>query len=293
MTYPTQPTASHFIDGAYVEDTTGTPIPVIYPATGEEIATVYAATPDIVDRALASAQKAQKEWAALSGTERGRVLRRAADIMRERNHDLSALETRDTGRDLTVAGAVGGIGHGLEMFLGLFDHAGDAVGLEGVQVLVAFVRHGIEAEGEEVQPRAEHGEDRGLDHAEAREACHGKPRAREQAAEDLAREGRAARDFARVIGLVGQHALAREPCGQQHQRQRAEPEGHLRWRACEGLPDHRQRREEEEVDPPARARAPRAAKIGPRKIGFAARLAIGAVFAAIALRHHAPPVSET
>ncbi|HKK98443.1 MAG TPA: betaine-aldehyde dehydrogenase [Marivita sp.] len=98
MTYPTQPTASHFIDGAYVEDTTGTPIPVIYPATGEEIATVYAATPDIVDRALASAQKAQKEWAALSGTERGRVLRRAADIMRERNHDLSVLETRDTGK---------------------------------------------------------------------------------------------------------------------------------------------------------------------------------------------------
>ena len=28
----------HFIDGAYVEDTNGTPIPVIYPATGETIA---------------------------------------------------------------------------------------------------------------------------------------------------------------------------------------------------------------------------------------------------------------
>ena len=98
MTYPTQPNASHFIDGEYVEDTSGTPIPVIYPATGAQIATVYAATPAIVEKAVASAQRAQKEWAAMSGTERGRVLRRAADIMRERNHDLSVLETHDTGK---------------------------------------------------------------------------------------------------------------------------------------------------------------------------------------------------
>ncbi|SHH87019.1 betaine-aldehyde dehydrogenase [Marivita hallyeonensis] len=98
MTYPTQPTASHFIDGTYVEDTNGTPIAVIYPASGEQIATVYAATPKIVEQALASAKRAQKHWAALSGTERGRVLRRAADIMRERNHDLSVLETYDTGK---------------------------------------------------------------------------------------------------------------------------------------------------------------------------------------------------
>jgi betaine-aldehyde dehydrogenase len=34
----------------------------------------------------------------MSGTERGRILRRAADIMRERNHDLSVLETHDTGK---------------------------------------------------------------------------------------------------------------------------------------------------------------------------------------------------
>jgi betaine-aldehyde dehydrogenase len=66
MPYATQPTASHFIDGTYVEDTAGTPIPVIYPATGEEIATVHAGTPAIVDRALAAARAAQPEWAAMS-----------------------------------------------------------------------------------------------------------------------------------------------------------------------------------------------------------------------------------
>jgi len=91
MSYDPQPTASHFIDGADVEDTNGTPIPVIYPATGEKIATVYAATPQIVEKAITAARDAQAAWAAMTGTERGRILRRAADIMRERNHDMSSL----------------------------------------------------------------------------------------------------------------------------------------------------------------------------------------------------------
>ncbi len=52
----------------------------------------------MIERAITAARKAQKIWAAMSGTERGRVLRRAADIMRERNHDLSVLETYDTGK---------------------------------------------------------------------------------------------------------------------------------------------------------------------------------------------------
>jgi betaine-aldehyde dehydrogenase len=98
MTYSTQPTASHFINGQYVEDTAGMPIEVIYPATGEKIATVYSATPAIIAQALDAAKSAQAAWAAKSGTERGRILRRAADIMRERNHDLSVLETFDTGK---------------------------------------------------------------------------------------------------------------------------------------------------------------------------------------------------
>ena len=42
-----QPSASHFIDGEYVEDSAGTPIDVIYPATGEVIARLHSATPQI------------------------------------------------------------------------------------------------------------------------------------------------------------------------------------------------------------------------------------------------------
>ena len=43
-----QPKASHFIDGDYVEDTAGTVFESIYPATGEVIARLHAATPAIV-----------------------------------------------------------------------------------------------------------------------------------------------------------------------------------------------------------------------------------------------------
>lgn len=96
-----RPQASHFINGQYVDDTDGEPFDVIYPHTGEVIATLHIATAAIVDAALDSAKAAQKEWTALSGTERGRVLRRAADIMRARNRELSEIETQDTGKPLS------------------------------------------------------------------------------------------------------------------------------------------------------------------------------------------------
>ena len=95
-----QPKASHFIDGEYVEDTAGTVFESIYPATGEVIARLYAATPAIVEKAIAAAKRAQPEWAAMSPTARGRILKRAAEIMRERNRELSELETLDTGKPI-------------------------------------------------------------------------------------------------------------------------------------------------------------------------------------------------
>ncbi|MFZ2099888.1 MAG: betaine-aldehyde dehydrogenase [Oricola sp.] len=106
-----QPEASHFIDGKPLEDAAGAPIDVVYPATGETVATVHAATDAVIEQALASAVRAQAEWAGLTGMQRGRILRRAADILRERNRELSELETFDTGKPLQetlVADALSG-----------------------------------------------------------------------------------------------------------------------------------------------------------------------------------------
>ncbi len=83
-----QPKASHFIGGAFVEDKTGKPLPVFYPATGEEIAKLYSATPDVIETAYAAALKAQGEWAALKPVERGRILRRTAEILREKQETI-------------------------------------------------------------------------------------------------------------------------------------------------------------------------------------------------------------
>lgn len=100
MSYAPQPAASHFINGAYVEDTSGAVIDVVFAATGEKIAQVHAGTNKIVEQALAAADAARANWAAMSGRERGRILTRAAQVIRERNRELSELETLDTGKPL-------------------------------------------------------------------------------------------------------------------------------------------------------------------------------------------------
>src|SRR5689334_13170640 len=94
-----QPVASHHVGGVFVEGD-GPELDSRYPATGEVIARLRTATPAFVDRAVAAAADGQREWAATPPVERGRVLRRAADLIRERNHDLSVLETLDTGKPL-------------------------------------------------------------------------------------------------------------------------------------------------------------------------------------------------
>jgi betaine-aldehyde dehydrogenase len=95
-----QPKASHYINGRFVEDEQGKALPVIYPATGETIATLHSATPNIVELAMEAARAAQPAWARLKPVERGRILRRAADLLRARNDELARLETLDTGKPL-------------------------------------------------------------------------------------------------------------------------------------------------------------------------------------------------
>lgn len=115
-----QPQASHFIGGAFVEDRGGESFESRYPATGEVIAQLHAATPEVIDRALTAAQAAQAEWAARPPVERGRILQRAAALMRARNRELSVLETLDTGKPLQetlVADAASGA-DALEYFAG-------------------------------------------------------------------------------------------------------------------------------------------------------------------------------
>jgi betaine-aldehyde dehydrogenase len=105
-----QPSGSHHVGGEYVAGD-GASFTSIFPATGEVIAELRSATPALVEGAIDVAAAAHRTWAATSPVERGRVLRRAADLIRERNRELSELETLDTGKPIQetlVADALSG-----------------------------------------------------------------------------------------------------------------------------------------------------------------------------------------
>ncbi len=55
---------------------------------------------------MQSAVEGQKVWAAMTAMQRSRILRRAVDILRERNDELAALETLDTGKPLAETRSV-------------------------------------------------------------------------------------------------------------------------------------------------------------------------------------------
>ncbi|HWM67750.1 MAG TPA: betaine-aldehyde dehydrogenase [Steroidobacteraceae bacterium] len=76
------------------------------PATGEVLATIKVSGAAEIDAAVEAAQKAQRAWAARTGTERGRILHRAAQILRSRNAELAELETRDTGKPIQETNVV-------------------------------------------------------------------------------------------------------------------------------------------------------------------------------------------
>lgn len=129
-----QPKASHYINGRYVDDKGGKELPVIYPATGETIAVVNSATENIVELAIAAAREAQPAWARLKPVERGRILRRASDLLRHYNSELARLETLDTGKALqeTLVADAPSAADCLEFFAGaVAAHTGNFVDLGG------------------------------------------------------------------------------------------------------------------------------------------------------------------
>ena len=115
-----QPQGSHFIGGEYVSGA-GASRDCLYPATAGAIAELRDATPDEVSEAVATAKAAFKAWRATPAAERARILRRAADLLRARNDEISRLETLDTGKaiqETLVADAASGADC-LEYFAGV------------------------------------------------------------------------------------------------------------------------------------------------------------------------------
>lgn len=99
MSMRAQPAASLYLNGEFTQGQ-GPELPVLYPYDGSRIALLHEASADQVAAACAAAAAAQPGWAALAPVERGRVLSRAAAIIRDRAEELARLETLDTGKPI-------------------------------------------------------------------------------------------------------------------------------------------------------------------------------------------------
>ena len=92
-----------FIDGAWTPSASARTLPVVNPASGEQIGTVAHAGHVDLDRALEAADKGFKVWRKISAFERAKVMRRAANLLRERAETIAPLLTQEQGKTLAEA----------------------------------------------------------------------------------------------------------------------------------------------------------------------------------------------
>jgi succinate-semialdehyde dehydrogenase/glutarate-semialdehyde dehydrogenase len=92
-----------YIDGEFVKGGGRREQDVFDPATGQPIGKLPHATPEDLDRALAAAQRAFETWRHVSPMEKSRILRRVADLTRERAQAIGRNITLDQGKPLAEA----------------------------------------------------------------------------------------------------------------------------------------------------------------------------------------------
>ncbi|MCW1930754.1 NAD-dependent succinate-semialdehyde dehydrogenase [Pararhodobacter zhoushanensis] len=88
------------IDGDWIGADARHAEPIVNPATGRAIGRVPHATAQDLDRALAAAEREFPKWRKVNPRERGRILKRAADLLHERGDAIAQLATLEMGKPL-------------------------------------------------------------------------------------------------------------------------------------------------------------------------------------------------
>lgn len=88
------------IDGRWRDASEGAKIPVINPATEEVIGYVAHATHADLDEALAAAERGFALWRNVSAFERSKVMRKSAELLRERAETIARLMTLEQGKPI-------------------------------------------------------------------------------------------------------------------------------------------------------------------------------------------------
>ena len=97
------PNVQLLIDGVWCNAASGKTIPVVNPASGEQIGTVAHAERADLDRALEAAQRGFNTWRKVSAFDRYKVMRKAAELMRERAEKIAPLLTMEQGKPVGEA----------------------------------------------------------------------------------------------------------------------------------------------------------------------------------------------
>jgi succinate-semialdehyde dehydrogenase/glutarate-semialdehyde dehydrogenase len=92
-----------FIDGAWVNGAAGRTIPIINPASGQVIGDVAHAELEDLAKLAETASAGFKVWRSISAFERSKILRRAANILRERAPEIARTLTIEEGKPLPEA----------------------------------------------------------------------------------------------------------------------------------------------------------------------------------------------
>jgi succinate-semialdehyde dehydrogenase/glutarate-semialdehyde dehydrogenase len=87
-----------FIDGAWIKANGRDREPVLNPATERSLGELPHASPSDLDQAVGAAKKGYKVWRAMSAYDRGKVMRKAADLMRERVENIARVLTLEQGK---------------------------------------------------------------------------------------------------------------------------------------------------------------------------------------------------
>ncbi|HAO42963.1 MAG TPA: betaine-aldehyde dehydrogenase, partial [Afipia sp.] len=91
------------IDGRHVESVSGKTFNTLNPATGQVIATISEGSEADVDRAVAAARRAfEGVWSTMRSAERGHILFRLAELMKQHGDELAELESRDAGKPIAA-----------------------------------------------------------------------------------------------------------------------------------------------------------------------------------------------
>lgn len=93
----------HYIDGKWVQPTSGKGQDVMNPSTNTALGKLGYASKADLDKALAAAQKGFATWRKVSAFERGKILKKVAELMRQRADEIAKVLTLEQGKVLAEA----------------------------------------------------------------------------------------------------------------------------------------------------------------------------------------------